>query len=376
MSASEPLPTTGVIGQLLSDGYRFNFFQAVRLLEMSSPERSAVGRAADPRQEVVRFESLPSVEFPASQIQDVFEGTTPDDPTRMVVTFFGLAGPLGALPQHYTEIILDRIARKDRTLQRFFDLFNHRLISLFYRAWEKYRFWIVGERMLRLERSVAEAGPAKLRSFVLDQRPQLDPLGEVLLCLAGLGSPAARYVLPHSERLQPRTEIPDQTWRYYAGLISQRRRPAVSLQGMLADHFGWPVKLLPLCGRWLQLEPADQTRLRLGCNSRLGVETVAGRKVWEIQGKFRLRIGALSYAQFCDLLPIGTAHAPFVQLTRFYAGAHLDFDCELLLKTSEIPRLRCGDKQGIGPRLGWNTWLPARQRTGEAASVVLQPREA
>lgn len=376
MTENSSLPTTGVLGQLLSDGYRFNFFQAVRLLEMASPDRAAVGRTADPRQEVVRFNSLPSVEFPASQIYDVFAGREADHPARMIVTFFGLAGPLAALPQHYTEMILERIARKDRTLQEFFDLFNHRLISLFYRAWEKYRFWIVGERMLRIEREIVESDPAKFRAFVLDQRPQLDPLGEVLLCLSGLGSPATRYVLPHHDRLEPRTEIPDQTWRYYAGLLAQRRRPAVGLQGILADHFRWPVKLLPLSGRWLQLELGDQTQLRIGGNSRLGVETVAGRKVWEIQGKFRLRIGALTYAQFCTLLPIGPAHAPFVQLTRFYAGAHLDFDCELLLLTSEIPPLRCGDRQGIGPRLGWNTWLPARRHAAHTASVVLQPRGA
>jgi type VI secretion system protein ImpH len=135
-------PPTGVIGKLLTEGFRFSFFQAVRLLECWRPTRSPVGRDSDPGQESVHFGALPSSDFPASQIYDVSAPSKPDRPPRMTVTFFGMTGPLGALPRHYTELVLERIAKKDRTLLAFLDLFNHRLISLFYRAWEKYRFWI------------------------------------------------------------------------------------------------------------------------------------------------------------------------------------------------------------------------------------------
>ena len=218
-----------------------------------------------------------------------------------------------------------------------------------------------------------QAGAEQFRAFVLDQRPQLDPLGQILLNLVGLGSPATRYFLRRRDQLQPRTEIADQTWRFYAGLLSQRHRPAISLEAMLTDHFAWPVCVRPLRGRWLQLELADRTRLTRGWNTRLGQETVAGQKVWEVQGKFRLQIGPLNYDQFCSLLPIGSAHRPFAQLTRFYVGQHLDFDLDLHLRTSEIPALRCGDKVGIGPRLGWNTWLRTRGFVKGTASVSLRP---
>ena len=373
MTPPDPFPASSVIGQLLSEGYRFNFFQAVRLLELWEADRAPVGHDAAPEQEVVRFGSHASVAFPASQIDDITPARDETHPARMTVNFFGLTGPVSALPQHYTEIVLDRLARKDRVLLEFLDLFNHRLLSLFYRAWEKYQFWIVGERALHQDRRVAQAGPEELRSFVVDQRPQLDPLGQILLSLTGLGSPATRYVLPQRDRLESRTEIADQTWRFYAGLLSHRHRPAINLEAVLADHFSWPVRVQPLCGRCLQLEPADRTRLTLGGNTRLGVETVAGQKVWEVQGKFRLQIGPLNYAQFCSLLPIGSAHRPFAQLTRFYAGFQLDFDLELQLRTGEIPALRCGDNSGIGPRLGWNTWLKTCSHTTEVASVLLRP---
>lgn len=373
MTQPDQITASSVIGQLLSEGYRFNFFQAVRLLELWEAERAPVGHDAAPQQEVVRFGSHASVEFPASQIDDIAAARDETHPARMTVNFFGLIGPVSALPQHYTEIVLERLARKDRVLLEFLDLFNHRLISLFYRAWEKYQFWIMGERAIHQDRRAAQAGPEALRSFVLDQRPQLDPIGQILLSLSGLGSPATRYVLPHRDKLEPRTEIADQTWRFYAGLLSHRHRPAINLEAMLADHFAWSVRVRPLCGRWLQLERADRTRLTRGWNTRLGMETVAGQKVWEAQGKFRLQIGPLNYDQFCSLLPIGSAHRPFTQLTRFYAGLHLDFDLELQLRTIEIPALHCGDKGGIGPRLGWNTWLKARTFTTAIASVMLRP---
>ena len=146
MAHPEQSAVSGVIGQLLSEGYRFGFFQAVRLLELWEGDRAPVGHDAAPQNEAVRFGSHASVEFPASQIYDVAASRDGTHPARMTVTFFGLNGPLGALPQHYTEIAIERLARKDGALLDFLDLFNHRLLSLFYRAWEKYQFWIAGEQ--------------------------------------------------------------------------------------------------------------------------------------------------------------------------------------------------------------------------------------
>ncbi len=373
MTQLPEIARSGVIGQLLKEPYRFDFFQAVRLLEMLDPDRAPVGHDALPEREVVRFGAHASLDFPASQIHDITTNPVESRPLYMSVAFFGLTGPLGALPRHYTEIVIERLREKDRTLLEFFDLFNHRLLSLFYRAWEKYQFWICSERAWIQERAIAQTGEEHLRSFVLQERRLLDPVGQILLDLAGLGTPATRYVLTQRDRLESRTGIHDQSWRFYAGLLSQRHRPAISLEGMLCDYFGFTVRVNSLCGRWLQLEDQDRTRLVRGWNTALGKETVAGRKVWEVQSKFRLRIGPVNYQQFCSLLPIGTAHHPLVQLTRFYAGEFLDFDLDAHLLSSEVPELRCGDRQGIGPRLGWNTWLKTRGFTTPTVSVVLPP---
>src|SRR5437588_10322428 len=68
----------------------------------------------------------------------------------LVASFMGLTGPKGALPDHYTELLI-RLGRERKDVERtalrdWLDLFNHRFLSLFYRAWEKYRFQIPYER--------------------------------------------------------------------------------------------------------------------------------------------------------------------------------------------------------------------------------------
>ncbi|RMF83908.1 MAG: type VI secretion system baseplate subunit TssG, partial [Nitrospinota bacterium] len=131
---------------LFAEGYRFSFFQAVRLLEHLYPHRQPVGQDAQPSHEVVRFRTHLSLGFPASEIHEITPPTDEEQPAQMTVTFMGLTGPSGVLPRHYTEFLLERVRRKDYTLHDFLDLFNHRLLSLFYRAWEKYRFPISYER--------------------------------------------------------------------------------------------------------------------------------------------------------------------------------------------------------------------------------------
>ncbi len=136
--------------RLAREPYEFSFFQAVRVLERLWSDRAAVGQDASPSDEVVRFCAHQSVEFPASEIQALQEPSD-ETPARMTVTFLGMTGTSGALPRTYTELVLARARQKDTTFRDFLDLFNHRLTSLFYRAWEKYRFWIGYERAEQTE---------------------------------------------------------------------------------------------------------------------------------------------------------------------------------------------------------------------------------
>ncbi|MCR4415609.1 MAG: type VI secretion system baseplate subunit TssG [Thermoguttaceae bacterium] len=107
------------------DPTRFDFFQAVRVLEWLAREHAAgnpermrrpVGEDHAPRQEVVRFRAVPSMSFPAGSIAALSPPQADDasaGPPEMAVAAMGLTGPSGALPHHYTSMLIERVRLKD-----------------------------------------------------------------------------------------------------------------------------------------------------------------------------------------------------------------------------------------------------------------------
>src|SRR5271166_3700414 len=188
--------------ELRNEPFLFEFFQAVRLLERFFPDRSPVGGFNPPSAEVVRFLANSTLAFPASEVQSL-EWPNKDDPGRMKVNFIGLTGPEGVLPLYYTSLLAERARSGDRSAVDFFDIFNHRIISLFYLAWEKYRFSVAYER------------------------EGLDPFSHHLMDLIGMGTPG----------LQNRLPVPDDSLLYYSGLLSQKPRSAEALRNLLSDYF-------------------------------------------------------------------------------------------------------------------------------------------
>ncbi len=344
---------------LFREPYRFNFFQAVRLLEWVLRERGGarrrqpVGRDFPAGREVVRFRCLASLAFPAGAVAEVVDpdaqpGPAPA-PAAMTVSFLGLTGPQGALPRHYTALLLRRLRLKDSSLRDFLDLFNHRLVSLFYRAWEKYRLPFAYERT------------------VLDGRgPETEPCTRALYSLVGLGTPGLR------ERLS----FDDEALLYYAGHFAHRPRSAAALEAILADYFGLPVHVQQLLGQWLRLGPEDHSLMPgPGCpegrNNELGMNLVAGEQVWDVQSKFRLRLGPLTYGQFRALMPDRAALRRVAELARSYVGVEFDFDVQLVLRAAEVPRCRLGGG-AEGAHLGWNTWVSSGPPAHDAADAVLR----
>lgn len=336
--------------------YEFSFFQAVRVLERLWPNRAAVGQDAPPDQEVIRFLAHQSLEFSASEIQ-AFEERKDDGPPRMTITFLGMTGSSGALPRIYTELVLARGRQKDTTFRDFLNLFNHRLISLFFRAWEKYRPWIGYERAEQTLRDPSWQTPQRVRDYELNERPRCDLFSDVLLNLSGLGTPSLRYQVLNREGLVHRRRIADETFRYYSGHLSQSRRSALGLESLLADFLGVPVQVHQFFGQWLRLEQEYQTQLTLGGNTELGSTAIVGERVWDFQSKFRIRIGPLTFSQFQMFLPTGSAHQPLAQLSRLYAGLEFDMDVQLVLKSEEIPRCQLSTGALGGTQLGWDTWI-------------------
>lgn len=253
--------------------YEFEFFQAVRLLHLILDERIGVGRIAKPDEEPVRFKVRQSLEFPPSSIHSLSDEA---DPPHMTVAFFGLTGVQGVLPHHYTEHILARAASRDFTMAAFLDLFNHRMISLFYRAWEKHRF--------------------PVRFQLASARHETDEFTRYLFDWVGMGT----------EGLRGRMTVPDQALLRYAGLLGQKPACASALKAILRDYFEVPVEIEEFTGAWYSLAEEDQCNLdEEDLKNRLGEGALAGDAVWDQQARFRIRLGPLKLAAFVAFLPDG-----------------------------------------------------------------------
>jgi type VI secretion system protein ImpH len=366
---------TTVEEYLFREGPAFNFFQAVRLLEQLDGQRRPLGRGGPPGSEVVRLRAHLSLAFPPSMIYEL-ERPTPVLPVpALTVSFLGLTGPSGVLPRHYTELLLrlerDGKGAEKRALREWFDLFNHRLLSLFYRAWEKYRFWVPYERGAYTQRD-------------------LDPFTQCLFSLVGLGEPRLRNRLrvscwvPSADGPQEKVlgRIDDLGLLRFGGFLAHRPRNAVSLEAMLRTYLKLPVKIQQFQGQWLQLGAGNLSSLKKGgVNATMGRDVVVGDRVWDVQGKIRVRLGPLQYSRFQEFLPDRTAveqrKAIFLlaHMVRLYAGAEVDVDVQLVLKKEEVPGCQLGQRTGLGSRLGWNTWAKAKPMPRDAEEAVFLAEE-
>ena len=323
---------------LRSHPFSFQFFQAVRLLERIRPGQSPVGRFVHPNREVVRLHAHPAVGFPASQIQSVELVDT--QTAQMTVNFMGLFGPSGTLPLVYSDLINERLRSKDRTLRDFLDIFNHRMISLFYQAWEKYRFLIAYERGER------------------------DRFSGHLMDLVGLGT----------EGLQNRQAVKDDSLRFYSGLLALTPRSETGLKQLLGDYFGVPVGVEQFVGSWHALD-AD-TQCFVGSSEdysvQLGVGAVVGDEIWDQQSGVRVVLGPLSAREYVDFLPNGTANAPLQDLIRFFTRDEFDVEVQLVLKREDAPACELGGGGEAGPQLGWMTWLKSAPLERDPGDTILR----
>lgn len=325
----------------------FDFFQAVRLMHRLFPSRVPVGRASDPDKEAVRFRSSVSLVYPAVEIKGLEEEDGKDAAPEMTVAFMGIASPssFGSLPLRYAEFLLELEKRKNRVLRDFFDLFNHRFISQFYRAWEKHNLPVSHER---------------------EERGRIET---ALYSLIGMGLPGLSSRLP----------FPDRALLYRAGILGRRPLPASSLEGLITSYFKVPAEVIQFVPRWYDVAEEEITRLG-EANSTLGEDALIGSSVRLHLYGFRIRLGPLGWDEFMDFLPPGAGFRSLVELAYLAVGKEFEFDIQLVLKAPEVPDFRLSSAPGQLAYLGWSTWVKSRPFDHDPSdavfdSQVLPPRE-
>lgn len=333
--SAEALSRARALRQLEKEGGGYEFVQAVRLLARLYPEREMIGGWAIPGQETVRLSVPPTLAFPPAEIANVSLPATPDRPARMAVRFLGLTGPQGVLPHLYTEHAAGRSRVRDTAFRDFLDLFHHRALSLFYRAWERHRPTVAAER----------GHEDQLRAHLLD--------------LAGVGTDA----------VQKASSVEPTRLAYYAGLLSLRTRPAVALAQLVGDYFGVPATIEQFVGEWRALEHGGQLALGDdGLDGCLG-SAVVGNAVYDPQARVRLRLGPLTRAQFDAFLPGGASHARLADLARLFTDDQVGVEAQLVLHRQETPRASLSGSDA--PALGFGTWLRTRPPATDPDDVRL-----
>ena len=331
------------LADLAREPYRYDFYQTLRRLECLYGDKPRWGAALRPVDEPLRLGQDPDVAFAPAPLAS-FEFGKDGGPPRLQVRLFGLLGPNGPMPIHITEYARHRLRHAgDPTLSRFLDLFHHRFIALFYRAW-------------------AQAQP-----HVNRDRPENDRFQIYIGSFMGLA--------PSS--LRQRDTVPDLARLFHAGTLARHVRNADGLASIIRHFFRVPAAIEEFVGHWLKLATSERTYLRRD-GGALGAGAVAGSRVWDHQSKFRIHLGPLTLAQYEAFLPSTPRNRPgadrsgmllrkLVDWVRFYLCFELDWDVRLALKREDVPALTLG-RSG---QLGWTTWLGARKSAADADDLCL-----
>jgi type VI secretion system protein ImpH len=342
--ATEDPALQALLAAVAADPAAHDFYALLRRIDVLRPTQPRTGEALRPRQEALRLGQAPELDFPAAPLQAL--QFSADLPPRLLVRFFGLLGPMGPMPLHFTEFVRERSRHHDdKTLAHFLDLFHHRMLSLFYRAW------------------------AQTQPVVQMDRPGQDRFRVWLGALAGAVPAAARGGV-----------LPPTLLAYHAGWLASRSAHPEMLSKVLQQVLGVPVRVEEHVGHWMTIDVQDRSRLGFARSrpersalpaAQLGTSANAGSQVWDRQYRFRLHIGPLDRDTFASLLPGGDAWQPLAQLVRLVAGRDKTWDLALTLRESDRPEPRLGRTQ----RLGIASWLgkPQAARAGRGRTLHLRP---
>ncbi len=309
---------TVVRHNLLEDVCSFNFFKAVHLLEGYGGGKP-LGKKLSPGEDPVRFRVRPGFAFPASDILAIRNGNVNPDPV-MTVNFMGLIGPKGVLPDWYNAYAQEMNHKKDYAFTDFLDLFHHRLLSLFYLAWKKYR----------LPENYQPDGS--------------DTISQSLAGFIGMGDQSQKADPDFAKKARKRLV-------YFTGLVSRSVPTASAIETIISNATGVTVRVKQFVERMIPIH--DQDRTCLGrTNSTLKKDALCGGRIRDVGSFFTVELGPMTWKKYLQFQPRSRNLALIRKIIAFIVGVEYEFDIHLIVKGPSIPSLQLGGGEKGNPILG------------------------
>ncbi|MBS1203459.1 MAG: type secretion system baseplate subunit TssG [Proteobacteria bacterium] len=315
-----------------SKPWEAGFISTMRAIAARTPELPAPGKALLPSQERFRLGQVSSMTFSPREIAAISQQ---DDKIKLQLFGLGIWGAQGAMPLHLSELAYSRYEQHDHTLVDFVDIFHHRALSLFYRA------WFLSQDTASLDRQDDERF-----SFYVGSLIGLDP------------AELSPDPLPIHARLASS-----------AHLIREARNPD-GLLGAMHYYFGVPVHMEEFELQWIYLESNDQTALgNSHCAGLLGDGAILGNTVLDRQHKFKLLMGPLTLAQYMLFSPWGSDMAVLRELVRSFIGFEYAWDVQLVLAADQVPQARLDGSH----QLGYASWLERNSCDDSVFGMSFEP---
>jgi len=317
---------------------RFSFFRLLYLLERVFPEAPRLGQTSPAATERIRLRADPSLVFASSDVTDLQHIKFGDGEKRVLVscTFMGLYGSVSPLPTHFVEeIALSVHQGGPQPVREFYDVIHHRLLSLVYRAWSKYRHY-VGYEMLGK-----------------------DGFTRRVFCAVGIDG-----FTDHQ------TELNRFHYLRFAPLLASKSRSARGLRVVLDELFGnIEIDIQQFVGHWTLIEKPLRNKLGV-MNHQLGESLVIGRWVYDGSGRYTIKLGPLEYDDYLSFLP-GGHRRPLLKsvVNTLTPGIH-DVMLELHVDLEAAPRFQLGSPRAS--TLSRTSWLGG---TGEHSFSITIPLE-
>ncbi len=349
MASQDRSTANHIIYDLINHSEQYSFFQAVQLLNDYNHLVSETGGKEVLKKTLIQFSVNPQLSYNKSDIEFVsIQETDEKRIATMSINFLGLYGAVSPLPAFYSEGIIQSKNGEDST-KDFMDLFNHRMISLVYKCWEKYRYY-----------KQYKSKQYKNRQYNEFEDDGSDPFTNWMFALCGLVQPDQRMASEVDwDRLLP-----------FIGMLGMRCHSASVIESILRFYF--KLDSFYICSnmkRFVKVSEDQQNRLGLQC-ATLNHDMVLGKEVEDRSGKFRIKITKLSYERFVKFLPDGEDHMSLKKIVDYVLRDQLEYDIELQLIKQDVPSLSLSHHNQ--EKLGWSTWVGAHKKVKK--SVVIQGR--